>query len=215
MSWKGHCKNALFALALASLIAPQAEAIEIFMGANPAAHVNDDLFTQVRGGRGGGGMRNASPRRGRHASRRRHARRDAQARRRIWRDAQARWRIWRCPRAGRSVWRRAQAGRSICRQRQSQHQQERQSQRQPQYQSGGLRRRSLWQLGPARLVRLATWRRHRGRRGDRLRQRGDRSRVGRTGARARPVLVLHRPQPAAGVLGRLPVGLSRSFGPVP
>jgi hypothetical protein len=55
MSWKGHCKNALFALALASFIAPPAEAIEIFMGANPATHVNDDLFTQVRGGRGGGG----------------------------------------------------------------------------------------------------------------------------------------------------------------
>ena len=36
MSWKGHCKNALFALALTSLIAPQAEAIEIFMGANAA-----------------------------------------------------------------------------------------------------------------------------------------------------------------------------------
>ena len=29
MSWKGHCKNALFALALASLIAPPAEALEI------------------------------------------------------------------------------------------------------------------------------------------------------------------------------------------
>ncbi len=28
MNWKGHFKNALFALALASLIAPQAEAIE-------------------------------------------------------------------------------------------------------------------------------------------------------------------------------------------
>ena len=55
MSWKGHCKNALFALALTSLIAPQAEAIEIFMGANAATHINDDLFTQVRGGRGGGG----------------------------------------------------------------------------------------------------------------------------------------------------------------
>jgi len=57
MSWKRHFKNALFALALASLTAPPAEAIEIFMGANPAAHVNDDFFTQVRGGRGGGGMR--------------------------------------------------------------------------------------------------------------------------------------------------------------
>jgi len=34
MSWKGHCKNALFALALTGLIAPQAEAIE---------EVDDDL----------------------------------------------------------------------------------------------------------------------------------------------------------------------------
>jgi hypothetical protein len=55
MSWKGHCKSALFALALTGLIAPQAGAIEIFMGANAATHINDDLFTQVRGGRGGGG----------------------------------------------------------------------------------------------------------------------------------------------------------------
>jgi hypothetical protein len=56
MSWKGHCKSALFALALASLIAPQAEAIEIFTGTNPATHVNDDLIMQVRGGRGGGAV---------------------------------------------------------------------------------------------------------------------------------------------------------------
>jgi hypothetical protein len=56
MSWKSHCKNALFALALASLVAPQAEAIEIFTGANPATHLNDDLITQVRGG-GRGGVR--------------------------------------------------------------------------------------------------------------------------------------------------------------
>jgi len=56
MRLKGHFKNALFALALTSLIAPQAEAIEIFTGTNPAAHVNDGLITQVRGGRGGGGV---------------------------------------------------------------------------------------------------------------------------------------------------------------
>ena len=62
MSSKPHFKNALFALALASLIAPQAEAIEIFMGANPATHVSDDLFTQVRGG-ARRRRRNASPRR--------------------------------------------------------------------------------------------------------------------------------------------------------
>jgi hypothetical protein len=64
MSWKGHFKNSLFALALVSFSAPQAEAIEIFAGANPAAHINDDLLTQVRGGRGGGGMRHGGG--GRH-----------------------------------------------------------------------------------------------------------------------------------------------------
>jgi len=53
MNWKGHFKNTLFALALASFSAPQAEAIEIFTGANPAGHMNDGLITQVR--RGGGG----------------------------------------------------------------------------------------------------------------------------------------------------------------
>ena len=55
MRFKGHFKTALFALALTSLIAPQAEAIEIFTGTNPAAPVSDGLMTQVRGGRGGGG----------------------------------------------------------------------------------------------------------------------------------------------------------------
>ncbi len=47
MNWKGRYKNALFALALTSLVAPQAEAIEIFTGTRPAAHVNDGLVTQV------------------------------------------------------------------------------------------------------------------------------------------------------------------------
>jgi hypothetical protein len=56
MNWKGHLKNALFALALAGLIAPQAQAIEVYTGASPATHLNDDLITQVRGG-GRGGMR--------------------------------------------------------------------------------------------------------------------------------------------------------------
>ena len=121
MSWKGHCKSALFALALASLIAPQAEAIEIFMGANPR---DPHQRRPLHAGKGRARRRrtNASPRRGRDASRRRHARRNAQARRRVWWDAQAM--------AG-AVWRRAQAGRSIWRERQSQHQQERQPQRQP------------------------------------------------------------------------------------
>jgi len=59
MNRLGMFKNSLFALALLGLSAPQAEAIEIFGGANPAAHLNDDVITQVRGGGrgGGGGMR--------------------------------------------------------------------------------------------------------------------------------------------------------------
>jgi len=55
MGLKGHLKNGLIALALASVIAPQAEALEIFGGASAVPHMNDDLITQVRGGRGGGG----------------------------------------------------------------------------------------------------------------------------------------------------------------
>ena len=49
MNGFGVFKNALFALALLGFSAPQAEAIEIFSGANPAAHMNDDMITQVRG----------------------------------------------------------------------------------------------------------------------------------------------------------------------
>jgi len=58
------------AVVIATLYAfgsPQAEAIEIFAGPSPAAHMNDDVLTQVMGGgghrhagggghRGGGGM---------------------------------------------------------------------------------------------------------------------------------------------------------------
>ena len=54
MNGLGIFKNAVFALALLGLSAPQAEAIEIFGGANPASHMNDDWISQVRGGRGGG-----------------------------------------------------------------------------------------------------------------------------------------------------------------
>jgi hypothetical protein len=43
-------------IALAGLGAPQAQAIEVYTGASPATHLNDDLITQVRGG-GRGGVR--------------------------------------------------------------------------------------------------------------------------------------------------------------
>jgi len=59
MSWKGRFRNALFALALAGLVAPEANAIEIVAGANSAGHTGDGLVTraQVR-------TRGAGPRRG-------------------------------------------------------------------------------------------------------------------------------------------------------
>ena len=56
MSTKGLFKNALFSLALVSLIVPEANAIEMYTGASPAS-LNNSLITQVRGARGGGGMR--------------------------------------------------------------------------------------------------------------------------------------------------------------
>ena len=52
-------KRAVAIATICALGAPQAGAIEIFGGPNPAAHMSDDLLTQVRGGggRGGGGHR--------------------------------------------------------------------------------------------------------------------------------------------------------------
>ena len=38
------------------LALPEAEALEIYAPAGVAAHMDDGLITQVRGGRGGGGM---------------------------------------------------------------------------------------------------------------------------------------------------------------
>ena len=55
----GFIKRAVVIATLCAFGLPQAEAIEIFGGSNPVAHMNDDLLTQVRGGghrHGGGGM---------------------------------------------------------------------------------------------------------------------------------------------------------------
>src|SRR5208282_6748095 len=65
MSWACRFKNTLFALALAGLIAPEANAIEIFTGASPATQMDDGLLTQIRGVRhGGGGGRGGGMRHG-------------------------------------------------------------------------------------------------------------------------------------------------------
>ena len=71
------------------------------------------------------------------------------------------------------------------------------------------RRLPLWRLDPSR-VRLGAWRRHRGRRGAGLRQCGGGLVLGRRRSGARPLLVLYRSEPAAGLLGRLPVAARRA-----
>jgi hypothetical protein len=68
---------------------------------------------------------------------------------------------------------------------------------------------------PAGLVPLGARRRNRGRRGDRLRHRRDRRSLGRLPAAAGPLLVLHRPEPHPGLLGRLPLRTARRGLPSP
>lgn len=58
---------------------------------------------------------------------------------------------------------------------------------------------------PSRLVSVGARRRHRGGRGDRVRHRSLGGLFGRLAAAAWPLLVLHRPEPDSGLLGRLPV----------
>ena len=48
-------RGALVTVTLSCFGLPQAEAVEIFSPPGLAAHMNDDMVTQVRGGRGGGG----------------------------------------------------------------------------------------------------------------------------------------------------------------
>jgi hypothetical protein len=50
-------RNALLGVSLLCLGLPEAEAIEIFAPPGIAAHMDDGVIVQVRGGRGGGGMR--------------------------------------------------------------------------------------------------------------------------------------------------------------
>ncbi len=64
MSWKGRFRNGLFALALAGLIAPQANAIEIVTGANAAGHLGNGLITYAQVRTRGGGPRHGGAHRG-------------------------------------------------------------------------------------------------------------------------------------------------------
>ena len=63
---------------------------------------------------------------------------------------------------------------------------------------------------PSGLAPLVARRRHCGQRGDRLCHGGDRGRLGRRVPTAGPLLVLHRPDSPAGLLGRLPVEANSS-----
>jgi hypothetical protein len=164
MRLKDHFKNALFALALTSLIAPQAEAIEIFPGTNPAAHVNDGLITQVRAARGGGMHRGGG---GTH--------RGGKAMHRVgaYSGMHRAGGTYGMHRAGGAY--RGNVNRNV----------NRNVDRAGYIRLSGRIRLSRRSLGwPSRLVPLAG-RRHRGRRGDRLRRRGERGGPGRARRRSR------------------------------
>ena len=174
-------------IAIATLLcfaAPQAEAIELFGSGTVAERLDDGSIVQVRAGRGGvrhgGGMHRGGE------SRRLQSRRlrppGTRPRRQSLRPSQ------------------------LQPKRESQHQPEcepqRLSQRSP--------RRLLGRLGAAGWVLVAGRRRGRSRRGDGLHQRRRCSLVGGRGSRSEPLLVLYRPEPPAGLLGRLPVNPPRS-----
>ena len=57
MGWSNLARSALFGLAICCVAVPEAEAIEIFAPPGLAAHMDDGTIIQVRGGRGGGGVR--------------------------------------------------------------------------------------------------------------------------------------------------------------
>ena len=194
-------------IAIATLIcfaAPQAEAIEMFGAGAAATQVDDGLLVQVRGGRGGGmrhgggGHRGGGMHHGANKSRR-----------------HASWNKSRRPRPRRLHASGKRPRREPLRpsQREPQRQPEREPeceperlpQREPQRLPSWLRRGALGQLGAAWPVLVADRRRGRGGRRARVCQRGGRGFVGGRGARPEPLLVLYRPEPPAGLLGRLPV----------
>jgi hypothetical protein len=163
-------RNAFLGVSLFCLGLPEAEAIEIFAPPDLAAHMDDGMITQVRGGRGGGGMRHhGGGRSGMHRGGMHH--RPGGAHR---------------PPGG---------ARQRQPQRQPQHQQKRQSQRQSQRQS---KRQPEHQ--PQREPQYQPRRR-----GDGLDQRGGGRVLGRRGSGSGSLLVLYRPQPPGGLLGRVPL----------
>ena len=60
MRWTRLARNACLGVSLLCLGLPEAEALEIFAPPSVAAHMDDGLITQVRGGRGAGGCATAA-----------------------------------------------------------------------------------------------------------------------------------------------------------
>src|ERR1700722_12926401 len=56
MRWTHLARNMILGVSLLCLGLPEAEALEIFAPPGVATHMDDGLITQVRAGRGGGGM---------------------------------------------------------------------------------------------------------------------------------------------------------------
>ena len=206
MRWSKLARGGFVAVALCCFGLPQAEAVEIFDGPSLATHMNDGLITQVRGGgrgggggmrRGGGGMhrcgmhggmaRAGGAHRGMHGGAGRYAGANRNVNRNVNRNTNVN---------------RAAYG----------------------YRGGAYRGGAYGYRGGAyRGGYYGNWARpgwYGWRPGGAIAAGAAIGFVSAATAAAwagpargaRPVLVLYRPQPAAGVLGRLPVGLSRSFG---
>ena len=189
MAWSGFVRNALLALGIVAMSAPPVEAVEIVGGAQAPAQISDGWLTQVRNVRhGGGGARHGRSAPAGPSSRRRTPAGPPPRRR----PSSAR-----PPSAGPPS-RPSPAGEP--------------SGRPPAGASprgrpaAGGRRRPPHRLGrPSGLVPVEPRRRDRSRRGDRLRHRCGGRKLGRRAAAAGPLLVLHRPEPPSGLLGRLPL----------
>ena len=102
-------------------------------------------------------------------------------------------------------------------QRQSQRQSQREPQREPERQSQRERphrlRLAQRRLGRTARVSLGAGRRDRGRSGDRLHKRGG-GHMGRAASCGWPLLVLHRSDPPAGLLGRVPISSGYKKNPL-
>ena len=211
MRWTHLARNTFLGVSLFCLGLPEAEALEIFAPPGVATQMDDGFITQVRGGRGGGGMRHGGGmhRGGGGMHRAGGLRMAAECIAAAGRIAPAASIVAGAYHGGALSWRaliagaHTEAARTVA--------------GRPTEAAliavGRVSRRRLplWRLDTSG-VRLGAWRRDRGRRSAWLCQRGGGRVLGRRRSGAWPVLVLHRPEPAAGLLGRLPVSSRPATG---